>query len=67
MSLIVAFVIAIAVGDVVAVGVGALVEYFSKPVSLIVFLVLFMSVIPIAWKIAVRVTEPKDASTQQSS
>ena len=36
-----------------------MVEYFSKTISLFVFLGLFLGVIPFAWKIAVRATEPQ--------
>lgn len=66
MSLIVAFAIAVLIGDVAVFAICTVVEYFSKSVSLIVFLFLFMAVFPIAWKIAVRVTEPK-APTGQSA
>lgn len=67
MSLIIAFAIIVLVGDLVAVGICAIVEQFSKPVSLFLFLFLFAAVFPAAWHLAVRVTEPKDATAGPSS
>ncbi len=57
MILLTAFVITVVLGDLIAIGISAVVEQFSKPISLIVFLILFMGVIPLAWRIAVRATE----------
>jgi hypothetical protein len=62
MVLLAAFVISVVVGDVVAVAVAEGVEYFSKSISLFVFLGLFVAVIPVAWRVAVRFTEPKPAA-----
>jgi hypothetical protein len=61
MVLLVAFAISVLVGDLVAVAIAEVVEYFSKSISLFVFLGLFVAVIPVAWRIAVRFTEPKVA------
>lgn len=58
MVLLTAFAITVVLGDLVAIGISAVVEQFSKPISLIVFLILFVGIIPIAWRIAVRATEP---------
>jgi hypothetical protein len=58
MILIVAFAITVLVGDLVAIGICAVVEQFSKPASLFLFLILFSGVFPLAWRIAVRATEP---------
>jgi hypothetical protein len=58
MVLLTTFAITVVLGDLIAIGISAVVEQFSKPVSLIVFLILFMGVIPIAWRIAVHATEP---------
>jgi hypothetical protein len=58
MVLLTTFAITVVLGDLIAIGISAVVEQFSKPVSLIVFLILFLGVIPIAWRIAVRATEP---------
>src|SRR5262245_50895722 len=58
MVLIVAFAITVLAGDLVAIGICTVVEQFSKPISLFLFLILFAGVIPFAWRIAVRATEP---------
>ena len=63
MVLLCAFVATVLVGDLIAVGIAELVEFFSDKISLFVFLGLYIGVIPVAWRIAVRVTEPKDAVT----
>jgi hypothetical protein len=66
MSLIIAFAITVLVGDLVAIGICAIVEQFSKTASLFLFLFLFAAVFPVAWRLAVRVTEPKDATAGPS-
>jgi len=58
MILLAAFLISVIVGDLIAIGIGAIIEQFSKNISLLVFLAMFIGVIPLAWMIAVRVTEP---------
>ena len=62
MVLLSAFVATVLIGDVIAIGIAEMVEYFSKQISLFVFLALFIGVIPVAWRIAVRITEPKQAA-----
>jgi hypothetical protein len=62
MVLLAAFLVTVLVGDLLAIIIAEVVEYFSKQISLFVFLGLFMAVIPVAWRIAVRVTEPKPAA-----
>jgi hypothetical protein len=62
MVLLAAFLVTVLVGDLVAIIIAEVVEYFSKQISLFVFLGLFMAVIPVAWRIAVRFTEPKPAA-----
>ena len=57
MSIILIFAVFVIVGDAIAVGISAVVERFSTPVSLFVFLGLFVLVFWIAWGCAVRVTE----------
>jgi hypothetical protein len=59
MVLLTAFLITVVLGDLIAIGLSAIVEQFSKPLSLFVFLFLFLGVIPIAWRVAVRATEPE--------
>jgi hypothetical protein len=58
MILLTAFVISVIVGDLIAIVIGAVIEQFSKNISLLVFLTMFIGVIPLAWKVAVRATEP---------
>lgn len=65
MALLTAFVITVLVGDLLAIGIAEIVEYFSKQVSLFVFLALFIGIIPGAWRIAVRVTDPKGRLARQ--
>jgi hypothetical protein len=65
MVLLTAFAITVVLGDLIAIGISAVVEQFSKPISLIVFLILFMAVIPVAWRIAVRATEPRGPIMRQ--
>ena len=66
MVLLVAFVITLLVGDLLVIGLAWVVEQFSKAAGLFVFLVLFLGIIPVAWKIAVRITEPKGTIADQS-
>jgi hypothetical protein len=58
MLLIAAFAISVLVGDLIAIGICSVVERFSEMGSLILFLMLFVAVIPLAWRSAVRMTEP---------
>ncbi|MPZ37046.1 MAG: hypothetical protein GEU95_03110 [Rhizobiales bacterium] len=62
MTLLIAFAATVLVGDLIAVGICAVVEQFSKQISLLLFLLLFVGVIPLAWKLAVRITEPTGAA-----
>jgi hypothetical protein len=59
MILLTAFVISVLVGDLIAVGICWIIELFSKTASLLIFLTMFIGVIPLAWWVAVRVTEPE--------
>ena len=63
MALLAVFIVTILVGDLIAVGIPSVIERFSEGVSLFVFLALFIGLIPVAWRIAVRLTEPKAAAT----
>jgi hypothetical protein len=67
MTLLFAFAVVVFIGDIITVGICAVVEHFSKPISLFVFLFLFMGVFPVAWKIAVRITEPKTPANQSAA
>jgi energy-converting hydrogenase Eha subunit E len=64
MVLLTAFIVTVLAGDLAAVAIAEIVEYFNKTVSLMVFLALFVGVIPIAWRIAVRATEPDGMFTR---
>jgi hypothetical protein len=58
MILLIAFGITVLIGDLVAIGICSIVERFSEMGSLILFLILFVGVFPVAWHISVRATEP---------
>ena len=64
MLLITAFAISVLVGDLIAIGICSIVERFSEMGSLVLFLTLFVVVIPIAWRLAVKSTEPTGWLTQ---
>jgi hypothetical protein len=57
MSVILVFLVFVVIGDAIAVGISSIVEQFSQPASLLVFLGLFVLVFWIGWILAVRVTE----------
>ncbi|MCC6890184.1 MAG: hypothetical protein IT536_16780 [Hyphomicrobiales bacterium] len=59
MSLLVTFALTFTMGAAVVVAAAGLVEMVSKSISLFVFLILYFGMIPLAWRIAVRLTEPK--------
>jgi hypothetical protein len=58
MILLVAFAITVMIGDLIAIGICSIVEQFSEMASLILFLILFVGVFPLAWRFAVLATEP---------
>ncbi len=61
MRLIAFYVIFVLIGDLGAYAVGRTVEHWSAAASLPVFLACFFVVFWIAWRLAVRMTEPKTA------
>jgi hypothetical protein len=65
MSLLIVYVIAIMVGDLLAVGVAEIVERYSEKASLGVFLALYFVVFWLAWRVAVRITEPRRSVSEQ--
>jgi membrane protein implicated in regulation of membrane protease activity len=68
MSLIVYYLVFMAVGDLAAYFIGLSVEYeWGSQVSLIVFLALYFLFLWIAWVLAVWMTKPGDASQSASS
>jgi len=65
MILLTAFAISVLVGDLIAIGICSIVERFSEMGSLVLFLMLFVAVIPLAWRTAVRMTEPNGLLTRR--
>jgi hypothetical protein len=57
MTVLAVFVLLVAVGDAISVGICAVVEKISVSASLFAFLALFVLVFMIAWKLAVTITE----------
>lgn len=55
------FIVFVLIGDVGAYLIGRTVEYWSKTAGLPVFLLCFFVVFGVAWRLAVRMTEPKGA------
>jgi hypothetical protein len=57
MTVLAVFLLLVALGDVISVGICSVVEKFSVSGSLFAFLALFVLVFVIAWKLAVTITE----------
>ncbi len=51
------FIVLVALGDTITVGICSIIEKFSNTGSLFAFMGLFMVVFVIAWKLAVGITE----------
>jgi hypothetical protein len=59
MGLMIVFLISFVVGQSISIGVGLLVERHATPYTgLMTFIVCFFAMIWVAWRFAVRVTEP---------
>jgi hypothetical protein len=56
MKLIAAYVVFVLIGELMAYGIGRIVEHWSETASLPVFLACFFVVFWGAWKLAIRVT-----------
>ena len=68
MGLLVAYVICLVIGQTITVLVGLSVDRIYSPhVSLPISIVLYFAVFWVAWKIAVRVTEPKPRPASEST
>jgi hypothetical protein len=66
MKLLVVFIISVLVGQSISVGIGLLVERQTTPYTgLLTFIVCYFAMFWLAWRFAVRVTEPR--SRLQSS
>ena len=61
MRIITFYVAFVLVGDIGSYLIGRAVEHWSEPASLPVFLGCFFLVFWVAWRLAVKVTEPKSA------
>jgi hypothetical protein len=60
MSLLVAYVIIVAIGQTISVSFGLVVDrYYPATVSVPVALALYFATFWIAWRVAVRITEPR--------
>jgi hypothetical protein len=60
MRLLLVFLISLLVGQSISVGIGLLVERHATPYTgLVTFIVLYFAMFWVAWRFAVRVTEPR--------
>ena len=60
MSLLLVYIASLVIGQSAAVGVGLLVDrHYSSYGGLMVFIALYFTVFWLAWRFALRVTEPK--------
>jgi hypothetical protein len=59
MGLLMTYVICLIVGQAITIGIGLLIDWFYSPtISLPISLILYFLMFGIAWKVAVRITEP---------
>ena len=67
MGLLIANIICLIVGQAITIGIGLSIDWFYSPaISLPISLVLYFLMFGIAWKVAVRITEPKTERTSPS-
>ena len=57
MTVILVFIVFVAIGDAINIGISSVVERYSENASLFAFLAMFVVVFIIAWQLAVRITE----------
>jgi len=63
MNLLLAYVVSLVVAQSIAVGVGLIVDrLYSSYTGLVVFIALYFVMFWVAWKFAVRITEPKQSA-----
>jgi hypothetical protein len=68
MGLLIAYIICLVIGQSMTISVGLMLDRLLTPgVSLPVSLALYFAMFWIAWKVAVRVTEPKSATPPTSA
>ncbi len=64
MGLLVAYLVCLIVGQAITIGIGLSIDrYYSSTVSLPISLFLYFTMFWVAWKVAVRITEPKAEAT----
>jgi hypothetical protein len=64
MGLLVTYLVCLIVGQAITIGIGLSIDrYYSASVSLPISLFLYFTMFWVAWKIAVRITEPKAEAT----
>lgn len=61
MQLMFVYAVVLVASEAVAVGLGEIVEIYFPSVSLIAFMAFFLSMLWVAWIIAVRLTSARDA------
>jgi hypothetical protein len=60
MRLLLVFLITLAIGQSISIGLGLLVErHWSPYAGLVTFIALYFAMFWLAWRVAVRVTEPR--------
>jgi membrane protein implicated in regulation of membrane protease activity len=58
------FVVLVVIGQAINVAIAMQIDRYSEGASLVVFFVLLVVAIIVAWKLALRLTEPKDDREQ---
>jgi membrane protein implicated in regulation of membrane protease activity len=58
------FVVLVVIGQAINVAIAMQIDRYSEGASLLVFFVLLVVAIVVAWKLALRLTEPKDDREQ---
>lgn len=65
MSLLIAYILALVVGQSISISTGLLVDrFYSSYAGLLVFIALYFFMFWLAWQIAIRVTAPKTKAEQ---
>jgi hypothetical protein len=60
MTLLLTFIVCLLIGQSLSIGVGLLVERYSTPhTGLVTFIVCYFAMFWLAWRLAVRITEPR--------
>jgi hypothetical protein len=60
MTLLLTFIACLLIGQSLSIGVGLLVERYSTPYTgLVTFIVCYFAMFWLAWRLAVRITEPR--------